>query len=235
MVSAGMTCVKYLLFCFNLLFAISGIAILTIGIIFHVVYSHYSKFVYQSFQTVPWILIAVGIFIFIIAFLGCCGAVKESHCMITTFAFLLIVIFVLEVTVGVMGYIHRNEVEHMLEDKLNSTISDYYINDDIKSSWDIAQHEGKCCGISGPNDWRTVTKNDSLPHTCCPNTRDDGSCTIHSVDHYRDSCFDKLKETFSKHTSIVGGIGIGISLSQIIGILFACCLARSIRKEYETV
>lgn len=98
-----MTCVKYLLFCFNLLFAVrfratetllfninhfifqvSGIAILTVGAIVHIVYAHYSNFVYQSYQSAPIILIAVGVVIFVVAFFGCCGAVKESHCMIIT-------------------------------------------------------------------------------------------------------------------------------------------------------
>lgn len=29
------------------------------------------------------ILIVVGVLVFFIAFLGCCGAIKESHCMLT--------------------------------------------------------------------------------------------------------------------------------------------------------
>ncbi|KAL3269915.1 hypothetical protein HHI36_008972 [Cryptolaemus montrouzieri] len=151
--------------------------------------------------------------------------------MIITFSILLVLIFVLEVTAGVLGYIHRSEVGVMLEDKLNSTISEYYKNDEIKNTWDIAQHEGECCGITGPSDWKNFT----LPHTCCPNTHDDGSCTMKNPDHYTASCFEQLKETFSNYAAIIGGIGIGISLSQLIGIIFACCLARSIRHEYETV
>ncbi|XP_045474137.1 CD63 antigen-like [Harmonia axyridis] len=227
MVSAGMMCVKYLLFCFNLLFTIAGIGILTIGVIFHLVYSNYSNFVYPSFQIAPLVLIAVGVIIFIVAFLGCCGAAKESQCMISTFAILLIVIFVLEIAAGIIGYIHRNEVEVMLEDKLNSTISDYYINEDIKRTWDVAQHEGECCGINGPTDWQSVTKNDSLPHTCCPNTADDGSCTM-KTEHYNASCFDKLKELFLKNATIIESVGLGISLLQVFGIVFACCLRRAI-------
>lgn len=103
MVSAGMTCVKYLLFCFNLLFAVStccfcnhntcckqmlfqlsGIAILTVGVIAHIVYSHYSSFVYPSYQSAPLVLIIVGVIIFVVAFFGFCGAVKENLCMVVT-------------------------------------------------------------------------------------------------------------------------------------------------------
>lgn len=65
----------------------SGIAILTVGVIAHVVYSHYSNFVYPSYQSAPLVLIGVGVVIFVVAFFGCCGAVKENYCMIVTVSF----------------------------------------------------------------------------------------------------------------------------------------------------
>lgn len=224
MVSGGMTCVKYLLFCFNLLFAISGIAILTVGAIVHVVYSHYSNFVYQSYQSAPIVLMVVGVTIFVIAFFGCCGAVKENHCMIITFSILLLIVFTLEIATGVVGYVRRNEVEVMLKSKLNSTMYEYYKNPDLKNTWDIAQHEAECCGMNGPSDWKLVNKNDSLPHTCCPNTPDDGSCTIRTPDHYKSSCFEKMQNLFLRYGALIGAVGIGIAASQFIGVIFACCL-----------
>lgn len=38
----------------------------------------------------PAVLIIVGIIVFIVAFFGCCGAVKENHCMIVTVSCILI-------------------------------------------------------------------------------------------------------------------------------------------------
>uniref|UniRef100_A0A6P7GRL2 CD63 antigen-like n=1 Tax=Diabrotica virgifera virgifera TaxID=50390 RepID=A0A6P7GRL2_DIAVI len=141
MVSGGMSCVKYLLFAFNLLFAISGIAILTVGAVVHIVYAHYSQFVYEGYQSIPLALIIVGVIIFIIAFFGCCGAVKENHCMIITFSVFLLIILILEVVVGVVAYVKKNQVASMLEDQLNATMPKYYTNQEIKNSWDIVQHE----------------------------------------------------------------------------------------------
>ncbi|XP_072379607.1 CD63 antigen-like [Diabrotica undecimpunctata] len=235
MVSGGMSCVKYLLFAFNLLFAISGIAILTVGAVVHIVYSHYSQFVYEGYQSIPLALIIVGVIIFIIAFFGCCGAVKENHCMIITFSVFLLIILILEVVVGVLGYVKKNQVATMLEDQLNATMPKYYTNQEIKHSWDIVQHEAECCGVRGPSDWKTITKSDVLPHTCCPHTQDNDSCTINSEHVYQASCLTNLKEIFVKYGIIIGGVGLGIAALQLIGIIFACCLARSIRKEYETV
>ncbi|XP_057655323.1 CD63 antigen-like [Diorhabda carinulata] len=235
MVSGGMSCIKYLLFAFNLLFAISGIAILTIGTIVHILYTQYSHFLYTGYHFVPLVLIVVGVVIFIIAFFGCCGAVKENHCMIVTFSVFLLIILVLEIVIGVWGYIKKDDVGTMLENQLNDTMPEYYTNPDIKDSWNIVQHEAECCGVKGPKDWPKITHNETLPYTCCPNTPDDGSCKIDSENVYNDSCVDKLKQIFIKYGSIIGGVGLGVAGLQLIGIVFACCLACSIRKEYETV
>nr|CAD7401696.1 unnamed protein product [Timema cristinae] len=91
MVSGGMSCVKYLLFVFNLVFVtvnisrqISGLALLVIGAIIQDVYSDYTDFLHGKFFAGPILLIVVGIIVFVVAFFGCCGAVKENHCMIIT-------------------------------------------------------------------------------------------------------------------------------------------------------
>lgn len=58
---------------------------------------------------------------------------------------LLAVILIAETAAGVVGYINRSEVERMLENKLNSTMYKYYDNDDIRRTWDVAQHEVRFC------------------------------------------------------------------------------------------
>lgn len=35
----------------------------------------------------PAVLMAIGAIVFIIAFLGCCGAIKESSCMVLTVSY----------------------------------------------------------------------------------------------------------------------------------------------------
>ncbi|KAG5315864.1 CD63 protein, partial [Acromyrmex insinuator] len=223
MVSGGMACVKYLLFLFNLIFAITGIVFISVGGVILVVYSGYSNFVDSWFFAAPLLMIVVGVIVFLVSFFGCCGAVKENHCMIITFSVLLLLIFALELGAGITGYMMRGEVANMLENRLNDTLRQYELNPDIRRSWDIMQHDLQCCGMNNPADW---------PHIEIPTQ---SRCDLNSIHVYSEGCMMKLQSAIENNAMILGGVGIGVALIQLIGVVFACCLARSIRREYETV
>ncbi|XP_012264113.1 CD63 antigen-like [Athalia rosae] len=235
MVSGGMTCVKYLLFLFNLIFAITGIVFITVGAVILGLYKGYSNFVDNWFFAAPVLMIVVGIIVFLVSFFGCCGAVKENHCMIITFSLLLLLIFALELGAGISGYMMRDEVGTMLEGRLDVTLKQYLSSKEAKDSWDIMQHDLNCCGISGPQDWSTVFKGNDLPETCCIEFDTNNKCDINAVGMRNEGCIKKLQTAIEDNAVILGGVGIGIALVQLIGVIFACCLARSIRREYETV
>ncbi|XP_029170963.1 CD63 antigen-like [Nylanderia fulva] len=237
MVSGGMTCVKYLLFLFNLIFAITGIVFISVGGVILVVYNGYSNFVDSWFFAAPVLMIIVGVIVFLVSFFGCCGAVKENHCMIITFSVLLLLIFALELGAGITGYMMRGEVANMLENRLNGTMRQYNINDDIRRSWDIMQHDLQCCGMNGPADWPKINYVDHaiVPDSCCKEVPTQSKCDINSISIQGDGCMMKLQSAIENNAMILGGVGIGVALIQLIGVIFACCLARSIRREYETV
>ena len=48
----------------------------------------------------PIFLMIVGGVIFLVAFMGCCGAWKESKCLIYTYAFFLAIILVAQVMIN---------------------------------------------------------------------------------------------------------------------------------------
>lgn len=55
---------------------------MVVGVAIQSAYHHYSNFVDDSIAVTPVLLIAVGAIVFVIAFFGCCGAIKKSPCMI---------------------------------------------------------------------------------------------------------------------------------------------------------
>ncbi|CAK9814642.1 CD63 antigen [Anthophora quadrimaculata] len=236
MVSGGMTCIKYVTFFFNLIFAITGIVFIAVGTVILVVYNGYNNFTDNWFFAAPILMIIVGVIVFIVSFFGCCGAVKENHCMIITFSVFLLLIFALELGAGIAGYMMRGEVHDMVENRLNSTIGKYSTNSDIRRSWDIMQHDLQCCGITGATDWSHVDfPENTVPNSCCKEVPQGSTCDTNSIYIYPSDCMSNLQSAIGHNALILGGVGIGISIVQLIGVIFACCLARSIRREYETV
>jgi len=76
--------IKYLLFIFNLLFAVSGITLIITAAVIQGLYSTYLDFLGNEFLSAPMLFIIVGVVIFLVAFFGCCGAVRENNCMMIT-------------------------------------------------------------------------------------------------------------------------------------------------------
>ncbi|CAH0406655.1 unnamed protein product [Chilo suppressalis] len=232
----GMSCVKYLLFCFNLLFAVTGLIILIVGAKAQISLSPYVELTGENFYiSGPIVLIIVGIIVFIVAFFGCCGAFKENHCMIVTFAVFLLIIFVAELAVGIAGYMKHTDLENSIMRNLNATIKEYPTNDDVKKTFDIIQTDLQCCGIYGPGDW----KNNSLPipESCCAAQEIKGGAVVACDDQniHKKGCLGEVVDYLRSIATVLGGVGLGIALIQLLGVIFSCCLARSIRNQYETV
>jgi len=48
-------------------------------------------------------------------------------------------------------------------------------------------------------------------------------------------CVKKLDAEFRSSIGLLGGIAIAVAVIQLLGIIFACSLSRTIKKEYEVV
>ncbi|XP_041977749.1 CD63 antigen-like [Aricia agestis] len=232
-IGAGMSCVKYLLFAFNLLFAITGLIILVVGARAEINAHPYVDLTDENFYTsAPMILIIVGLIVFIVAFFGCCGAVKENHCMIVTFSVFLLLIFVAELAVGIAGYVKHKDLETSIIKTLNASIAHYETDPKIQKNFDIIQTDLMCCGINGPEDW--AANKLPIPASCCSGDKT-VACTPASPDFHKDGCYPGILEAMKGMALVLGGVGLGIAVVQLLGVMFACFLARSIRSQYETV
>ena len=92
------------------MFQLSGLALIIIGAVIRDKYGDYFSYADNSFANVPVFLIVVGVIVFCVGFLGCCGAIKENYCMVTTFAVLLGIIFILEIVAGAVGFAYKSKV-----------------------------------------------------------------------------------------------------------------------------
>lgn len=189
----------------------------------------------------PVILIILGIVIFAIASLGCYGAIRESPTLLMTFAVLLAIVFIIEMSIGIAAAVYQSELTNALQKSLEHTIK--RSNAEDKVAWNNIQKTLKCCGVTSQSDWlylvnRTSDGSNLLPASCCrsnyidPITKDcDKSGALYKDRYYIEGCLPLLKEQIKDNTTVLIGIGVGISFIQLLGIILAVWLAQRIRKE----
>ncbi|XP_043943111.1 CD9 antigen [Protopterus annectens] len=111
-VKGGVKCIKYLLFGFNFIFWLAGTAVLGIGLWLR--FDSQTKSLFSngdsSFYTGVYILIGAGALMMLVGFLGCCGAIQESTCMLGLFFMFLLIIFGVEIAAGIWGFANKEKV-----------------------------------------------------------------------------------------------------------------------------
>ncbi len=85
---------------------------------------------------------------FLIAFLGCCGAWMENHSMVMAYSVLVGLILVFQLGVGIAAFLLQDDLENLVQKELNATLINYHNQsgtvrdlDDIRTSWNILQSE----------------------------------------------------------------------------------------------
>ncbi|CAL1542373.1 unnamed protein product [Lymnaea stagnalis] len=234
MVEGGMKCVKYLLFLFNLIFVIAGMGLIAAGAYVKIKLDQYYDFFGSDYMGPGILLIIVGVFIFLLAFFGCCGAIRENYCFTMTFAVSLGIIFVLEIAGGIAGFVLRDDIEKEIDDILTKSLKNLHTSSGLNKTWDVLQEEFHCCGANSSDDWEKIA-NMKPPQSCCSKAKADCHSPLLPDEIYPEGCVNKFEDWLKDKVAIIGGVGIGLAFVQVVGILFACCLARAIKKEYEVV
>jgi len=235
----GMKCVKFLLFFFNFIFWLCGLALIIVGILVQM--SLHNTFMIRDAAAsgAPIVLIVVGVVIFFIAFFGCCGAFKENYCMVTTFAILLSLVIIIEIAAAIAGYIYRNKISTVVQDSLTEMISNYNNStDEFRNAVDKLQKDLKCCGVNSSSDWRHFKPSgNSVPDSCCVNVTTNcgiGTMTDAAKVH-QEGCHDVVEALLKKNIQWVIVAALVIAFLQIMGIVFSCLLMRGIRSGYEVM
>lgn len=229
----GMKCVKYLMFVFNFLFWISGIALIVVGILVQTKVNGTLHITSVAASGAPIVIIIVGVIINFVAFFGCCGAWNENYCMVATFSVLLVLIFLVEIAAAIAGYVFKDEIRDAFEKKFNETMTNYNQTANAVNI-DNLQKQFKCCGAAGYKDWFAQMPG-RVPDSCCKNiTLNCGRTPTAAVINER-GCAALIKEWLKNNIVIVAGVALGIAIFQILGIVFACVLMKGIKSGYEVM
>lgn len=215
----GMSMVKYILFVFNLLCALGGVAILGVGIAFLLRIGDIEKvFDDWNVQVVPILFIVIGAIIFIIAFFGCCGAIKESHCMTVTYSTFLMIMLLAQIVLAIVVFVYIGDLQEAVRPVIQRLWNERQNNLQV---WDGIQRTLQCCGYNNPGEWGNP------PASCCAH----GGQTCLVGDAFQNGCGSTIHDFISTSGNIIGAVALGVAGIELIGFIFACCLANSIRNQ----
>nr|XP_002121375.1 tetraspanin-9 [Ciona intestinalis] len=217
MESKGLNCCKYLMFLFNLLIFLCGCVLLGLSVWAYVNADSFKKIISSDpviFNSLI-VLIAVGAVLIVAGFFGCLGAIQESKCLLGTFFTIVLVIFIAEIVGAILIYVYYPKAKDLALQSMQN------YNTTTKQPWDILQTTFKCCGFTNYSDWGST-----IPSTCCSDAA--SPCSPSMTTFYPLGCEAAIRKYFW----IIGGIGIGIIVFEILAMIFACCLFQNIG-DYE--
>ncbi|KAI0208344.1 23 kDa integral membrane protein [Lamellibrachia satsuma] len=241
---------------------VAGIGILSVGvwIKYGTNINDYLE-VIRIHQNVPIIeaaiitLITVGALMILIGFLGCCGACRESSCMLCLYAGLLVIVILGQVAAVVMGLLFKkelgNELEASMVEQAKHNVTDRYKDADVLTlAWNVMQTNLKCCGGDDFKDYmhnpNFLRSNHPVPLTCCilrvgapddPIPENETLCFKEATDGKADKflnkagCYSALYREMNTKSILLISVAAGIALIQIFGTLFACCVRTEIKKN----
>ncbi|KAB5584092.1 hypothetical protein PHYPO_G00103440 [Pangasianodon hypophthalmus] len=210
-VQGGTKCIKYLLFIFNFIFWLSGSLVVAVGLWLRFDPSILSLLkdneAPQTIFFAVYILIGVGGIMMLVGFFGCCGAVRESQCLLGLFFSCLLIIFGAEVAAGIFGFLSKDQIIKQVKDFYTTSAAGNG-NSTVTSMYHATL---ECCGVERKS-------NTSL----CP-------------DNNSKDCIKAIEDFFSEKLFIIGYAGIGIAGIMIIGMIFSMVLCCGIRSNREVL
>ncbi|KAM4038776.1 tetraspanin-8 [Anomaloglossus baeobatrachus] len=220
-------CLKYSMFVFNFLFWVCGCVILGISIWLRVSSDAQQKFNIQGsgVLTAVDVMIAVGSIIMVLGFFGCCGAIKESRCLLLLFFIGLFLILALQLTAGILGVVYKPQLEQKVNQTLHDLLPLNQQSEELKKALHTIQEENKCCGvINGRNDW-----GNTVPPSCiCNPVTDTDKC---KAGFYKQTCASVFVDYYKSHLIIIIGIAFGLAAVELFGLGFSMTLYCQIKKK----
>ncbi|KAJ0032987.1 hypothetical protein NQD34_000094 [Periophthalmus magnuspinnatus] len=240
---------KTMMFVFNGVIFLAGVAILGVGIWVQVDSGSLTSVVesipgappgLDQLSSVSYVLIAVGAVLLVIGFLGCCGAVRESRCMLLTFFSIVLIIFIIEVAGAIVLLVFEDLVPKLLEgleDEVRKDITEKYGTDESATQiWNNTMEQFECCGFMNYTDFDQspfVTTRNTYPTACCNGTEiQQGECSkTGAMTSMVPGCYWKLLDFIKENAVIVAGVALGIAALEIAAMVVSMVLYKDIGRK----
>lgn len=237
---------KTMMFLFNGIIFLAGAAILGVGIWVKVDSGSVLSFL-QNIQGAPgelgqvlnvgYLLIAVGAVLVILGFLGCCGAIRESKCMLLLFFIIILLVFIAEVAGAIVLLVFKPLAENLIKqvgtEVVKSIRNDYGKNPDVTGLWNTTMTSLKCCGFNNYTDFTNsyfVNDTKSYPFQCCYRVP---CIEITAFNSTVPGCFPALKKLVDDNAVIIIGVALGIAALELAAMIVSMILYCKIGSERD--
>ncbi|KAF3686773.1 Tetraspanin-18 [Channa argus] len=238
-----LSCMKYLMFIFNFFIFLGGSFLLGVGVWVLVDPMGFREIVAANplLFTGVYVILAMGSMLFLLGFLGCCGAIRENKCLLLLFFMLILFIFLAELAAAILAFLFR---EHLTREYFTRELKRHYQghnNTDVfTSTWNAIMTTFDCCGISGPEDFeeslfRLLNPNKIVPEACCQRNSFPGDvnveqCVSGSVAfRHNKGCYSSMVDYFETYIYTAGALAIVVLTIELFAMVFAMCLFRGIQ------
>lgn len=255
------SCVKYMIFILNFIFWLFGGLLIGIGC-----YTFVDKWqatglvrvetIYDVVLNISLVIIITGGVIFIVSFAGCLGALRENTCLLKFYSMCLLLLFLFEMAIAIVGFVFPTNMNTILEDSFTDKIIHTYRDDpDLQNLIDFAQQEFQCCGLSnagyldwGKNEYFNCTSPSSekcgVPYSCCVDLTSTGlidvmcgfqtqniSVAAASKIIWTSGCIEIVRVWAERNLYTIAGVALGAALSQLLIIYLAKTLEGQIELQ----
>lgn len=249
-------CMKYLMVFINLIVFVISLTMIGLAIWMLVDDTFYVSMAVDAanYNVDVYMLLAGGILLLVVSFLGCCGVVRESQCMLISFFCVLLVILVAQIATVVWVYCNSDKLETMIRYNIKSTVEEEYYKDErLQKTFDAIQQGLKCCGADYPADWNksknilvgaTIEEKNmfNIPKSCCTLAATSSACekstkNLHigqGIDFstvFENGCTNKVLDIVREKVAIVFWVAIAIIILEFIGLIFTIILAVAVGKS----
>ncbi|TKR92535.1 hypothetical protein L596_007171 [Steinernema carpocapsae] len=227
MAEGGITLVKYLLFLANFVLWVTGLGLVITGAVLQLKYTGILDILGDERLATPFLLLAAGALCTCVGFMGCCGAIRENYCLTVSFAVLLALLLLLETAAAIAAYALHEPLQASLNQQLTQGLERYNRSAGVAMAWDETQRELLCCGVNNSSDWKGA-----IPDSCCIHVHQ-GCAKMPMPLLHTDGCMVKVEHWLVVNAALVGCASALVGAIQVIGICFACCLSKSILKDFH--
>nr|XP_034833103.1 tetraspanin-9-like [Maniola hyperantus] len=120
--------VKYGLFVANVIFALAGLTLIGVGSAVLAMWSAALEVTPAGVNAILISVIVLGVVVFVVSFFGCCGAIRENRCFLSTYSVIMLILAAGKMYLAVVIFMAMDDIYKNVVEWLNKA----FLNEDMR-------------------------------------------------------------------------------------------------------